>query len=81
LSQCPRSSLPAPVLAWLAAHLAHLLPSRPPERGGTPPLSLAVSLDAVAAVLLDGLSYRRAGRWSGSPRPRSATARTCWWPR
>jgi hypothetical protein len=49
------------VLAWLAARLAHLLPSRPPDLGGTPPLSLEVRLDAVAAVLLDGLSYRRAG--------------------
>jgi hypothetical protein len=61
LSYRPRSSLPAPVLAWLAARLAHLLPSRPPDLGGTPPLSLEVRLDAVAAVLLDGLSYRRAG--------------------
>jgi hypothetical protein len=50
------------VLAWLATRLAHLLPSRPPDLGGTPPLSLEVRLDAVAAVLLDGLSYRRAGR-------------------
>jgi hypothetical protein len=65
LSYCPRSSLPAEVLAWLAARLAHLLPSRPPGRGGTPPLSLEVRLDAVAAVLLDGLSYRRAGRAVG----------------
>jgi hypothetical protein len=65
LSYCPRSSLPADVLAWLAAHLAHLLPSRPPGTGGTPPLSLEVRLDAVAAVLLDGLSYRRAGRMIG----------------
>jgi DDE superfamily endonuclease len=53
------------VLAWLAARLAHLLPSRPPGQGGTPPLSLEVRLDAVAAVLLDGLSYRRAGRTVG----------------
>jgi hypothetical protein len=53
------------VLAWLAARLAHLLPSRPPGQGGTPPLSLEVRLDAVAAVLLDGLSYRRAGRMVG----------------
>jgi hypothetical protein len=65
LSYCPRSSLPADVLAWLAARLAHLLPSRPPGTGGTPPLSLEVRLDAVAAVLLDGLSYRRAGRMIG----------------
>jgi hypothetical protein len=65
LSYCPRSSLPADVLAWLAARLAHLLPSRPPGQGGTRPLSLEVRLDAVAAVLLDGLSYRRAGRMVG----------------
>jgi DDE superfamily endonuclease len=65
LSYCPRSSLPAAVLAWLADRLAHLLPSRPPGRGGTPPLSLEVRLDAVAAVILDGLSYRRAGRMVG----------------
>ena len=65
MSYCPRSSLPADVLAWLAARLAHLVPPRPPDRGGTPPLSLEVRLDAVAAVLLDGLSYRRAGRMVG----------------
>jgi hypothetical protein len=65
LSYCPRSSLPADVLAWLAGRLAHLLPSRPPGQGGTPPLSLEVRLDAVAAVILDGLSYRRAGRMVG----------------
>jgi hypothetical protein len=62
LSYCPRSSLPADVLAWLAARL---LPSRPPGQGGTPPLCLEVRLDAVAAVLPDGLSYRRAGRMVG----------------
>jgi DDE superfamily endonuclease len=65
LSYCPRSSLPAAVLAWLAARLAHLLPPRPPGTGGTSPLSLEVRLDAVAAVLLDGLSYRRAARMVG----------------
>jgi hypothetical protein len=53
------------VLGWLAARLAHLLPPRPPGQGGTPPLSLEARLDAVAAVLLDGLSYRRAGRMVG----------------
>jgi len=53
------------VLAWLADRLGHLLPSRLPGIGGTPPLSLEVRLDAVAAVLLDGLSYRRAGRMVG----------------
>jgi DDE superfamily endonuclease len=65
LSYCPPSSLPAHVLAWLAARLARLLPSRPPGTGGIPPLSLEVRLDAVAAVILDGLSYRRAGRMVG----------------
>jgi len=55
LAYCPRSSLPATVLAWLAARLAHLTPPRPRGRGGTPPLPLEVRLDAVAAVLLDGL--------------------------
>ncbi|HZD73659.1 MAG TPA: transposase family protein [Actinomycetota bacterium] len=65
MSYCPRSSLPAAVLAWLAARLAHLLPSRPPGTGGTLPLPLEVRLDAVAAVVLDGLSYRRAGRAVG----------------
>ena len=62
MSYCPRSSLPADVLAWLADRLAYLHPARPPGQGGTPPLSLEVRLDAVGAVLLDGLSYRRAGR-------------------
>ncbi len=65
MSYCPRSSLPAHALAWLAGRLAHLNPPRPPGQGGTPPLSLEVRLDAVAAVLLDGLSYRRAGRAVG----------------
>jgi hypothetical protein len=48
----PRSSLPIQALAWLADRLAHLLPPRPPGQGGTPPLSLQVRLDAVAAVLM-----------------------------
>jgi DDE superfamily endonuclease len=64
-SYCPRSSLPAHVLAWLADRLAHLLPPRPPGWGGTRPLALEVRLGAVAAVILDGLSYRRVGRVVG----------------
>jgi len=64
-SYCPRSSLPATVLAWLVRRLAHLAPPRPPGTGGTPPLALEVRLDAVGAVLLDGLTYRRAGRVVG----------------
>jgi hypothetical protein len=59
------------VLAWLASRLAHLAPSRPPGRGGTPPLALDVRLDAVAAVLLDGLAYRRAETYR-SPVPGDA---------
>jgi hypothetical protein len=65
LSYCRRSSLPADVLAWLTCRLCRLLPLRPPDRGGNPPLALEVRLDAVAAVILDGLSYRRAGRMVG----------------
>jgi hypothetical protein len=65
VAYCPRSSLPANALAWLAARLAHLTPPRRPGQGGAPPLPLEVRLDAVAAVLLDGLSYRRAGRMVG----------------
>jgi hypothetical protein len=64
-SYCPRSSLPAMVLDWLVGRLAHLLPPRPHGQGGAQPLALEVRLDAVAAVLLDGLSYRRAGRMVG----------------
>jgi hypothetical protein len=65
MAYCPRSSLPAHVLAWLARRLAHLHPARPPGQGGTPPLALEVRLDAVGSVVLDGLSYRRAGRAVG----------------
>jgi hypothetical protein len=64
-SSCPRSSLPANVLVWLAGRLAHLVPPRPPGQGGNRPLCLEVRLDAVAAVILDGLSYRRAARVVG----------------
>jgi hypothetical protein len=63
------SSLPAHVLAWLARRLAHLSPPRPPGRGGTPPLPLEARLDAVGAVILEGLSYRRAGRAVGISKP------------
>jgi hypothetical protein len=62
LSYCPRSSLPVEVLAWLAGRFAHLSPPRRSGVAGRPPLPVEVRLDAVGAVLLDGLSYRRAGR-------------------
>jgi hypothetical protein len=65
LSCCPRSSLPVEVLRWLAERLAHLCPARRPGQGGTPPLPLEVRLDALGAVVLDGLSYRRAARMVG----------------
>ncbi len=65
MAYCPRSSLPATVLDWLVARLAHLTPPRRPGRSGTPPLALEVRLNAVGSVLLDGLSYRRAGRVVG----------------
>ena len=62
----PTLVLPVEVLRWLAERLAHLTPSRRPGQGGTPPLSLEVRLDALGAVVLDGLSYRRAARMVGS---------------
>ena len=65
MSYCPRSSLPVEVLTWLTGRLTHLIPPRPPGVGGTPPLPLEVRLDALGAVVLDGLSYRRAGRMVG----------------
>lgn len=64
-SYCPRSSLPAAVLAWLLGRLAHLRPTRPPGAHGRLPLPLEIRLDALGAVVLDGLSYRRAGRMVG----------------
>jgi hypothetical protein len=62
--------LPAFLAARQSPHLAGRppgapTPTRPPGRGGTPPLPLEARLDAVAAVVLDGLSYRRAGRMVG----------------
>ena len=75
MSYCPRSSLPVEVLGWLARRLAHL--TRPPGKGGTPPLTLEVRLDAVAAVLLDGLSYRRAGRMVGISKTEVGDSMTC----
>lgn len=65
MSYCPRSSIPAAVFAWLAEHLADLVPPRPPGVGGSPPLALELRLDAIGLVLYDGLSYRRAGRVLG----------------
>jgi DDE superfamily endonuclease len=54
-SYCPRSSLPAAVLAWLAGRLAHLTPPRLPGRGGTRPLSLEVRPDGRFVATLDDL--------------------------
>ena len=65
LSYCPRSSLAVEVLHWLAQRLAHLRPARRAGQGGTPPLPLEVRLDVLGAVVLDGLSYRRAARMVG----------------
>ena len=65
LSYRPRSSLPIEVLRWLAERLAHLCPARRGGQGGTSPLPLEVRLDALGAVVLDGLSYRRAARMVG----------------
>lgn len=62
---CPRSSLPVEVLSWLVVRFADLVPRRLPGRGGTRPLPLEVRLDAVGAVVFDGLSYRRAGKVVG----------------
>jgi hypothetical protein len=50
------------VLTWLVDRLARLRPAHQPSAGGNPLLPLEVRLDVVAAVILDGLSYRRAGR-------------------
>ena len=61
----PPAFLAARTGAGLAGRAPHPPTPRPPGQGGTPPLSLEVRLDAVAAVLLDGLSYRRAGRAVG----------------
>jgi hypothetical protein len=65
LSYRPRSSLPVEVLRWLAERLAHLCPVRCGGQGGTPPVPLEVRLDDLGAVVLDGLSYRRAARMVG----------------
>jgi hypothetical protein len=65
LSYRPPSSLPIEVLRWLAEGLAHLCLARRGGQGGTPPLPLEVWLDALGAVVLDGLSYRRAARMVG----------------
>jgi hypothetical protein len=65
LSYGPRSSLPAEVLTCLAGRLATCCHRDRQGVGGNLPLALAVRLDAVAAVLLNGLSYRRAGRMVG----------------
>jgi hypothetical protein len=60
-----RSSLPVEVLHWLAQRLAHLRPAVEQARAAPAPLPLEVRLDALGAVVLDGLSYRRAARMVG----------------
>src|SRR6266542_1664898 len=58
--RCPPRCLPG----WPPA--SPTLPRRArPDAAAPRPLSLEVRLDAVGAVILDGLSYRRAGRMVG----------------
>jgi hypothetical protein len=63
VSCCPRSSLPADVLAWLVSRLAHLLPSRPPGQGGTPPLCWRGLLYRVRDVFRAAGALICLGRW------------------
>ena len=77
MSHCPRSSLPAAVLAWLAtalptwphtAHLGRMAPRRFRWTSAWTPSPRSSST---------GCRTGAPGVWSGSPRPRSATASTC----
>jgi hypothetical protein len=65
LSYCPRSSLPAHVLAWLAARLAHLYTARPPRAGRHPTTAAGGPPGRSRRGAVDGLSSRRAGRMVG----------------
>ena len=77
MAYCPRSSLPAKVLAWLAARLAHLALSRPPGRAAPRRCRWRCAWTRSGRSSWTGCrTGARAGR-SGSPRPRSATAWTC----
>lgn len=58
----PVGKLPALIVTRQAADLVGR-PPRPPDP--IPPLPLEARPDTVAVVLLDGLSYRRAGRMVG----------------
>jgi hypothetical protein len=65
--------------AFVAARrLTHLAPPRPPGLGGNPPLALEVRLDAVAAVVLDGLSYRQAARMVGISKTEVGDSSVSW---
>jgi hypothetical protein len=55
---------PAGGLRWLVSPSPPSAAPRPGYRGGAP-LPLEVRLDALGAVVLDGLSYRRAARMVG----------------
>ena len=62
-SYCPRSSLPAMLAGWPPASPPR--PASPARAWRRPTAAAGGPPDAVAAVLLDGLSYRRAGRMVG----------------
>lgn len=65
MSYCTRSSLPVEVFDWLVKRLSHFEPQPRPGRGGNPGIPVALRLDALWAVLGDGLSYRKAARVVG----------------
>jgi hypothetical protein len=65
LSSCPGSSLPAAVRTWLAGRLATCCHHDRQGSVATHREPVEVRLDAVAAVLLDGLSDRRAAPMVG----------------
>jgi hypothetical protein len=65
LPYCPRSSLPAKVLAWLAGRLAHLLPPAHPDEAATRRCPLRSAWTPSPRSCWTGLSYRRAARMVG----------------